>query len=97
MNLVAWFFCRVGKLVIFLGSSPEPARRNKRHVKIKFFFEHAPKSAILQSDGFLLRLKLRKCDYNDPEVIQKLEGNMYIFATPISTGIISKEDKIEIV
>ena len=36
-------------------------------------------------------------DYNDPEVIQKLEGNMYIFATPISTGIISREDKIEIV
>lgn len=36
-------------------------------------------------------------DYNAPEVIQKLEGNMYVFATPISTGIIYREDKIEIV
>ena len=57
---------------------------------------------IIVNDSIEMEIALVKdacasSDYNDPEVIQKLEGNMYIFATPISTGIISREDKIEIV
>ena len=55
---------------------------------------------IIVNDSIEMKVALVKdacasADYN--EVIQKLEGNMYIFATPISTGIISREDKIEIV
>lgn len=57
---------------------------------------------IIVNDSIEMKVALVKdacasADYNDPEVIKKLEGNMYIFATPISTGIISREDKIEIV
>ena len=57
---------------------------------------------IIVNDSIEMKVALVKdacasADYNDPEVIQKLEGNMYIFATTISTGIISREDKIEIV
>ena len=57
---------------------------------------------IIVNDSIEMKVALVKdacasADYNDPEVIQILEGNMYIFATTISTGIISREDKIEIV
>lgn len=34
--------------------------------------------------------------YNDPDVIKKLQGNMYAFATPLQTGYISLKDKIEL-
>ena len=34
--------------------------------------------------------------YNDPEVIKKLQGNMYAFVTPLETGYISINDEIEI-
>ena len=57
---------------------------------------------IIVNDSIEMKVALVKdacasADYNDPEVIKKLEGNMYVFATPISTGIIYREDKIEIV
>ena len=34
--------------------------------------------------------------YNDPDVIKKLQGNMYAFVTPLETGYISINDEIEI-
>ena len=34
--------------------------------------------------------------YNDPEVIKKLQGNMYAFVTPLEDGFISINDKVEI-
>ncbi len=34
--------------------------------------------------------------YNDPDVIMKLQGNLYAFATPLQTGYISQKDKIEL-
>ena len=34
--------------------------------------------------------------YNDPDVIKKLQGNMYVFVTPLETGYISINDEIEI-
>jgi hypothetical protein len=36
-------------------------------------------------------------NYNDPEVIKKLKGNMYIFATPINSGVVLVNNKIEII
>jgi len=35
-------------------------------------------------------------NYNDPETIEKLQGNMYVFAKPLDTGFLWLEDKIEI-
>ncbi|MEC7870572.1 MAG: hypothetical protein VX868_00725 [Chloroflexota bacterium] len=32
--------------------------------------------------------------YNDPNLIKKLSGNMYIFATPKTSGMISQNDEI---
>jgi len=32
--------------------------------------------------------------YNDPDLIKKLSGNMYVFATPKNSGMISKNDEI---
>ena len=34
--------------------------------------------------------------YNDTDVIKKLQGNMYVFVTPLETGYISINDEIEI-
>ncbi len=34
--------------------------------------------------------------YNDPDVITKLQGNMYAFVTPLEDGFISINDKVEI-
>ena len=33
---------------------------------------------------------------DDPEVIKKLQGNMYAFVTPLEDGFISINDKVEI-
>ena len=32
--------------------------------------------------------------YNDPDLIKKLSGNMYVFATPINSGMIFQNDEI---
>jgi len=32
--------------------------------------------------------------YNDPDLIKKLSGNMYVFATPKTSGMISQNDEI---
>mgnify|MGYP001169068820 FL=1 len=32
--------------------------------------------------------------YNDPDLIKKLSGNMYVFATPKNSGMISQNDEI---
>ena len=57
---------------------------------------------ILINDLIEMKITLIKdacasINYNDSEVIKKLKGNMYIFATPINSGIISQNDKIEII
>lgn len=57
---------------------------------------------ILINDVIEMKVTLVKdacasINYNDSEVIKKLRGNMYIFATPINSGTISQNDKIEII
>lgn len=57
---------------------------------------------ILINDVIEMKVTLVKdacasINYNDSEVIEKLRGNMYIFATPINSGTISQNDKIEII
>lgn len=57
---------------------------------------------ILSINGSIrLRVTLVKdacasASYNDPEVIKKLQGNMYAFVTPLEDGFISINDKVEI-
>ena len=56
---------------------------------------------ILINGSIRLRVTLVKdacasASYNDPEVIKKLEGNMYAFVTPLEDGFISINDKVEI-
>ena len=57
---------------------------------------------ILSINGSIrLRVTLEKdacasASYNDPEVIKKLQGNMYAFVTPLEDGFISINDKVEI-
>tara|TARA_Y100000768_G_scaffold69475_1_gene48828 strand:+ start:7103 stop:7522 length:420 start_codon:yes stop_codon:yes gene_type:complete len=53
------------------------------------------------NDSLNLKITLVKdacasVSYNDPDVIEKLRGNLYAFATPLMTGYISKEDKIKL-
>ncbi|MQF85319.1 MAG: hypothetical protein FI730_05370 [SAR202 cluster bacterium] len=56
---------------------------------------------ILINGSIRLRVTLLKdacasASYNDPEVIKKLQGNMYAFVTPLEDGFISINDKVEI-
>ena len=56
---------------------------------------------ILINGSIRLRVTLVKdacasASYNDPEVIKKLQGNMYAFVTPLEDGFISINDKVEI-
>jgi hypothetical protein len=51
------------------------------------------------NDSLQMKITLMKdacasASYNDPEVIEKLQGNLYAFATPLQTGYISQKDKI---
>ncbi|MEC7837792.1 MAG: hypothetical protein VX523_03640 [Chloroflexota bacterium] len=53
------------------------------------------------NDSIKLKITLIKdacasTSYNDSDVIEKLQGNMYAFATPLQTGYISLKDKIEL-
>jgi|TARA_B110000263_G_scaffold7922_1_gene6799 MOSC domain-containing protein YiiM len=57
---------------------------------------------ILIDDNLEMKITLVKdacasINYNDPEVIKKLKGNMYIFATPINSGVVLVNNKIEII
>ena len=56
---------------------------------------------IIINGSIRLRVTLVKdacasTSYNDPEVIKKLQGNMYAFVTPLEDGFISINDKVEI-
>ncbi len=56
---------------------------------------------IIINGSIRLRVTLVKdacasASYNDPEVIKKLQGNMYAFVTPLEDGFISINDKVEI-
>lgn len=56
---------------------------------------------IIINGSIKLRVTLVKdacasASYNDPEVIKKLQGNMYAFVTPLEDGFISINDKVEI-
>ena len=56
---------------------------------------------IIINGSIRLRVTLVKdacasASYNDPEVIIKLQGNMYAFVTPLEDGFISINDKVEI-
>ena len=58
-------------------------------------------SIIIINGSIRLRVTLVKdacasASYNDPEVIKKLQGNMYAFVTPLEDGFISINDKVEI-
>lgn len=48
----------------------------------------------LQMKITLIKDACASASYNDPEVIEKLQGNLYAFATPLQTGYISQKDKI---
>ncbi len=52
---------------------------------------------ILEMKITLIKDACASVNYNDPEVINKLKGNMYLFVTPINTGFISLNNKIEII
>ena len=50
----------------------------------------------LQMKITLIKDACASTSYNDSNVIKKLQGNMYAFATPLQTGYISLKDKIEL-
>ena len=52
---------------------------------------------ILEMKITLIKDACASINYNDPEVIDKLKGNMYLFVTPINTGFVSLNNKIEII
>lgn len=52
---------------------------------------------ILEIKITLVKDACASINYNDPKTIDKLKGNMYLFATPINTGFISLNNNIEII